>query len=87
MLSEARQSAAQTVAVPAAAASTMRWRRADVSESVKPAGAAPGGDDAVDPAVAGRQFDELVDRVVEAIEARVVDELERRGVHRIPGVF
>lgn len=30
---------------------------------------------------------ELVERVVDALEARVIDELERRGIWRTPGVF
>ena len=34
-----------------------------------------------------RLMAQLVDRVVDAIEQRVVDELERRGRHRVPGVF
>lgn len=40
-----------------------------------------------DRAKEARQFDELVDRLVDALEQRVVDELERRGAHRMPGVF
>lgn len=32
-------------------------------------------------------FDELVDRVAERIEQRVIDELERRGERGVPGVF
>ena len=32
-------------------------------------------------------MDELVDRVVERIEGRVVEELERRGRRGLPGVF
>lgn len=73
VLSEARARGTHAVAVPAAAAAATALR--------------DGGEAVVDAAVAGRQFDELVDRVVEAIETRVVDELERRGVHRVPGVF
>jgi hypothetical protein len=34
-----------------------------------------------------RRLDELVDKVVEKIERRVVDELERRGRRYTPGVF
>ena len=61
--------------------------RGNAAQTVAVPAAATAATAGVDAAVAGRQFDELVDRVVEAIEARVVDELERRGVHRIPGVF
>ncbi len=42
----------------------------------------PGGR-TLDPEV----MDELVDRVVERIEGRVVEELERRGRRGLPGVF
>lgn len=30
---------------------------------------------------------ELFERIVNALEARVIAELERRGQHRFPGVF
>jgi hypothetical protein len=40
------------------------------------------------PATLGRwQIEEIVDTVVERIERRVVDELERRGRRHAPGVF
>jgi hypothetical protein len=40
------------------------------------------------PAALGRwQIEEIVDTVVERIERRVVDELERRGRRHAPGVF
>jgi phage-related minor tail protein len=35
----------------------------------------------------GRQLDELADLVVERIEQRVIDELERRGRRGVPGAF
>jgi hypothetical protein len=35
----------------------------------------------------GPDLDELVDKVVEAIEQRVIDELERRGRRNLPEVF
>jgi hypothetical protein len=34
-----------------------------------------------------RRLQELVDTVVERIEAKVVDELERRGRRHTPGAF
>ena len=33
------------------------------------------------------QVEDLVDQVVERVERRVLDELERRGLRRSPGVF
>lgn len=44
--------------------------------SVVPAG---GGSDEATGSISSRQLEQLVDMVVERIEARVVDELERRG--------
>jgi hypothetical protein len=35
----------------------------------------------------GRELDELADLVVERIEQRVIDELERRGRRGLPGAF
>jgi hypothetical protein len=40
-----------------------------------------------DSRLTSRELDELVDQVVERIEQRVVDELERRGRYRTPGGF
>ncbi|MGX7681848.1 hypothetical protein ACSMXN_23445 [Jatrophihabitans sp. DSM 45814] len=40
-----------------------------------------------DSRLSGAELEELVDQVVDRIEQRVVDELERRGRHRIPGGF
>jgi hypothetical protein len=45
-----------------------------------------GGTEVSDAAV-DRRLDALVDLVVERIEQRVVDELERRGQRHNPGVF
>ena len=46
----------------------------------------PGPDDAPT-ALSASDLDEIVERVVNKIEHRVVDELERRGRHYSPGVF
>jgi hypothetical protein len=63
-------------------------------DSPVPAGAAPHtvfapltGSDEVSDAAVNRHLDVLVDLVVERIEQRVVDELERRGQRHNPGVF
>jgi hypothetical protein len=45
------------------------------------------GSDEVSDAVVARHLDVLVDMVVDRIERRVVDELERRGQRHNPGVF
>jgi hypothetical protein len=37
--------------------------------------------------ITGAEFDELVERVADRLEQRVVDELARRGRHRVPEVF
>ena len=39
------------------------------------------------PAIPNHQLERLVDQVVEKIEQRVIDELERRGRRHNPGVF
>jgi hypothetical protein len=39
------------------------------------------------PAIPNHQMERLVDKVVEKIEQRVIDELERRGRRHNPGVF
>jgi hypothetical protein len=41
----------------------------------------------VSPADLKTELDKMVDRVVEALEQRVIDELERRGRRHHPGVF
>ena len=41
----------------------------------------------VDSTSAGYQLDDLVDKVVERIEQRVIDELERRGRRHGSGAF
>ena len=38
-------------------------------------------------AIPARQLEEIVDKVVEKIEQRVINELERRGRRHTPGVF
>jgi hypothetical protein len=61
------------------------------ASSAPPAVAAspePGGaPDQLDPLTSRRSFDALVDAVIERIERRVIDELERRGRAQMWGGF
>jgi hypothetical protein len=67
-------------------------RAAEVSTSGQPAESTETrplrrSDVPVVPRSVSRQLDELVDLVVERIEQRVVDELERRGRRGVPGAY
>jgi hypothetical protein len=64
----------------------------DSEPALSPSGDADVLDDAARHAQLHDEMDlerdaELVDRVVDALEQRVIDELERRGQWRTPGVF
>jgi hypothetical protein len=50
----------------------------------------PGHDpdeDSPSPAMRSRDFDELIDRIVDKLERRITDDLERRGRRHLPEVF
>jgi len=50
----------------------------------------PGSDpdeDSPSPAMRSRDFDELIDRIVDKLERRITDDLERRGRRHLPEVF
>jgi hypothetical protein len=71
-------------------------RRLNAASSSESVAAPTGGPDALDDDLRHARLHEemdlerdaeLVERVVEALEQRVIDELERRGLWRTPGVF
>jgi hypothetical protein len=71
-------------------------RRLNAASSSESVAAPTGGSDVLDDDVRHARLHEemdlerdaeLVERVVEALEQRVIDELERRGLWRTPGVF
>jgi hypothetical protein len=62
-------------------------RVADSGYDVWPGSGQDDHDDDLSVPNSGRQLDDLVDKVVERIEQRVVDELERRGRRQTPGAF
>ena len=71
------------------ALSSVEVRRLSSGASItRTSGSEDGG---VSPAVADTlsyaEWDELVDEVVERIERRVLDELDRRGRRYLPGAF
>jgi hypothetical protein len=44
-------------------------------------------EDSPSPAMRSRDFDELIDRIVDKLERRITDDLERRGRRHLPEVF
>jgi hypothetical protein len=44
-------------------------------------------DESTSPAMRSRDFDELIDRIVDKLERRITDDLERRGRRHLPEVF
>lgn len=64
-----------------------RLRSMEAGGSGSPNGVDSGPRPAVADTLSYSEWDELVDEVVERIERRVLDELDRRGRRFLPGAF